>query len=130
MVYKVMVDLDKVDLNKLMALVKKEGVEFCVADDSLFFHVIHTTPTKISNLMKRVNTSGFVIKQLTERPVHPDESFSQLWCFEKFNEDETRKFEEEHQTELQKMADNIEKIRQGLIKDNLLKEKEEPNKNG
>lgn len=130
MVYKVMVDLEEVDLNKLTDFVKKERIEFCIADDCLFFHTIHTTPTKISNLMKRVNTSGFVIKQVTERPVHPEESFAQLWCFEKFNEDETRKFEEEHQTELQKMVENIEKIRQGLIKDKLLKEKEEPNENG
>ena len=128
MIYKVLVDLDKVDLNLLVKKLKNDDMEFCMAEDCLYFHTKYDTSTKISNLMKRVNTSGFVVKPVTEKPRHPEISFADLWCFEKMNEDELREFNENHQKELQTMMDNIESIRQAVEHDKL--SKEEPKEDG
>lgn len=122
MVYKVLVDLDSFDLNRLAQEADKRGISFCVADDSLFFHIIDDTSTQISNIMKKMRTSGFIVKEVKEKPSNPDKLFSDLWCFEKMTEDEEREFNNQHQAELHQMMDNIERVRQEWIQQKIKKE--------
>lgn len=128
MVYKVLVDLDSFDLNKLAKEADKREISFCVADDSLFFHIIDDTSTQISNIMKKMKTTGFIIKEVKEKPSNPDKLFSDLWCFEKMTEDDEREFNIQNQSELRQMMDNIERVRQEWIQQKI--KKEESNTDG
>ena len=113
MVYKVLVDLDTVDLNVLRELTDNKGLELCVAEDSVFFYDKNNRKVQISNIMKKLNTSGFVIKPVETKP-KPGSDFASTWCFDKMNQEELERFEAEHQAELRTMMDNIEAVSQAV----------------
>lgn len=114
MIYKVMADLNQVDLNELCSLVSAKNLEVCIGDDNLYFYDKHDRKVQISNIMKKVTNAGFIIKPIMEKPKIGVNDFVSNWCFEKMTAEETERFEAEHQKELKQMMTNIQTVQEEI----------------
>lgn len=122
MIYKVMVDLDNLDLNSLMQKATDKGFDLCVGYDNLYFYAKGNRKVQISNIMKKMDISEFVIKPILEKPQPTSNDFASIWCYEKMTAEEQENFEEEHQEELVQMLDNIQAIKKALLENKLKEE--------
>lgn len=123
MIFKLMVDMEQIDLNRLCELTQNMDISMCFGSDEVYFDIPYDTSRQISNIMRKMKISDFLVKQVVKKPVlREGMSFCDRWCLERMETYEREQFEKEHQDEIKKMAENIEMIRQNLIKDKLLKE--------
>ena len=113
MIGKLVVDYEEVSLGDLLEFLTEKGVECCVDGDSiyLYYNEDHRR-LSISNIMKDKKIQNYFFKELTSPPTHTPTNYVQTWLLEKFNQQEYLRFEEQHQAELKKAQDNIQKAMQ------------------
>lgn len=114
MLFKVVVDLEQVDLNKLFANFNKNKVEICVANESLFLYTKANSQPSIGTIMKETNIENYFIKEIKEKPDINDGGFSQNWCRERLEQDEELQITSENQRQLNQMMKNIDDIKESL----------------
>ena len=109
MVYKLTLDFYSINLNVLIEEFAKNDIEVCFGYEILYLFSQHDTPRQISNIMKEKKIQNYFFKELTSPPTRTPTNYVQTWLLEKFNEQERLRFEEQHQAELKKAQENIQK---------------------
>ena len=109
MIYKLTLDFSSINLNMLIEEFAKNNIEVCFGDEILYLFSKHDTPRQISNIMKEKKIKNYFFKELTSPPTRTPTNCVQAWLLEKFNEQERLRFEEQHQAELKKAQENIQK---------------------
>lgn len=109
MIYKLTLDFYSINLNTLIEEFAKNNIEVCFGDEILYLFSKHDIPRQISNIMKEKKIQNYFFKELTSPPTRTPTNYVQTWLLEKFNEQERLRFEEQHQSELKKAQENIQK---------------------
>ena len=109
MIYKLTLDFYSINLNALIEEFAKNDIEVCFGGEILYLFSQHDTPRQISNIMKEKKIQNYFFKELTSPPTRTPTNYVQTWLLEKFNEQERLRFEEQHQAELKKAQENIQK---------------------
>ena len=109
MIYKLTLDFYSINLNALIEEFAKNDIEVCFGDEILYLFSQHDTPRQISNIMNKKKIQNYFFKELTSPPTRTPTTYVQTWLLEKFNEQERLHFEEQHQAELKKAQENIQK---------------------
>ena len=113
MIGKLVVDYEEVSLGDLLEFLTDKGVECCVDGDSIYVsdkkYIKINTQKYFSNYMKEKKIRNYFFKELTSPPTRTPTNYVQTWLLEKFNEQERLRFEEQHQAELKKAQENIQK---------------------
>ena len=109
MIYKLTLDFYSINLNTLIEEFAKNNIEVCFGDEILYLFSKHDIPRQISNIMKEKKIQNYFFKELTSPPTRTPTNYVQTWLLEKFNEQERLRFEEQHQAELKKAQENIQK---------------------
>ena len=60
-------------------------------------------------IVNKKKIQNYFFKELTSPPTRTPTNYVQTWLLEKFNEQERLRFEEQHQAELKKAQENIQK---------------------
>ena len=110
MIGKLVVDYKEISLGDLLEFLTKKGVECCVDGDNIY--VYDSQPEGVRKnpiIVKDKKIQNYFFKELTSPPTHTPTNYVQTWLLEKFNQQEYLRFEEQHQTELKKAHDNIQK---------------------
>ncbi len=117
MVFKILLNIDEVDLNALIPELSKKG-DLLLDKSSLLLHVedsAYNTYRSIRKVMKMNKISDFVITEVTQKKhVLPDDYMS-VWCNNYIEKDLAKKLEIENQGMLQKVMDNIDRFRQEFL---------------
>ena len=113
MVGKLVVDYEEVSLGDLLEFLTDKGVECCVDGDDIYVcdkkYIKINTQKYFSNYMKEKKIQNYFFKELTSPPTRTPTNYVQTWLLEKFNEQERLRFEEQHQAELKKAQENIQR---------------------
>ena len=110
MIGKLVVDYEEVSLGDLLKFLTDKGVECCVDGDNIYVYQSQLTPQRsISNICEKEKIQNYFFKELTSPPTRTPTNYVQTWLLEKFNEQERLRFEEQHQAELKKAQENIQK---------------------
>lgn len=110
MIGKLAVDYEEVSLGDLLKLLTDKGVECCVDGDNIYVYEPNLGKQyAISNIMNKKKIQNYFFKELTSPPTRTPTNYVQTWLLEKFNEQERLRFEEQHQAELKKAQENIQK---------------------
>ena len=110
MIGKLVVDYEEVSLGDLLGFLTDKGVECCVDGDSIYVYEPNLGKQyAISNIMRKKKIQNYFFKELTSPPTRTPTNYVQTWLLEKFNEQERLRFEEQHQAELKKAQENIQK---------------------
>lgn len=110
MIGKLVVDYEEVSLGDLLKLLTDKGVECCVDGDNIYVYEPNLGKQyAISNIMNKKKIQNYFFKELTSPPTRTPTNYVQTWLLEKFNEQERLRFEEQHQAELKKAQENIQK---------------------
>lgn len=110
MIGKLVVDYEEVNLGDLLKLLTDKGVECCVDGDNIYVYEPNLGKQyAISNIMRKKKIQNYFFKELTSPPTRTPTNYVQTWLLEKFNEQERLRFEEQHQAELKKAQENIQK---------------------
>ena len=110
MIGKLVVDYEEVSLGDLLKLLTDKGVECCVDGDNIYVYESNLGKQyAISNIMRKKKIQNHFFKELTSPPTRTPTNYVQTWLLEKFNEQERLGFEEQHQAELKKAQENIQK---------------------
>ena len=110
MIGKLVVDYEEVSLGDLLKLLTDKGVECCVDGDNIYVYEPNLGKQyAISNIMRKKKIQNYFFKELTSPPTRTPINYVQTWLLEKFNEQERLRFEEQHQAELKKAQENIQK---------------------
>ena len=110
MIGKLVVDYEEVSLGDLLKLLTDKGVECCVDGDNIYVYESNLGKQyAISNIMRKKKIQNYFFKELTSPPTRTPTNYVQTWLLEKFNEQEHLRFEEQHQVELKKAQENIQK---------------------
>lgn len=110
MIGKLVVDYDEVSLGDLLESLTDKGVECCVDGDNIYVYgseVDVGAPNLI--IVNKKKIQNYFFKELTSPPTRTPTNYVQTWLLEKFNEQERLRFEEQHQAELKKAQENIQK---------------------
>ena len=110
MIGKLVVDYEEVSLGDLLELLTDKGVECCVDGDNIYVYgseVDVGAPNLI--IVNKKKIQNYFFKELTSPPTRTPTNYVQTWLLEKFNEQERLRFEEQHQAELKKAQENIQK---------------------
>ena len=110
MIGKLVVDYEEVSLGDLLESLTDKGVECCVDGDNIYVYgseVDVGAPNLI--IVKEKKIQNYFFKELTSPPTRTPTNYVQTWLLEKFNEQERLRFEEQHQAELKKAQENIQK---------------------
>ena len=110
MVGKLVVDYEEVSLGDLLESLTDKGVECCVDGDNIYVYgseVDVGAPNLI--IVNKKKIQNYFFKELTSPPTRTPTNYVQTWLLEKFNEQERLRFEEQHQAELKKAQENIQK---------------------
>ena len=110
MIGKLVVDYEEVSLGDLLELLTDKGVECCVDGDNIYVYNSQIAQfAAISNILRKKKIQNYFFKELTSPPTRTPTNYVQTWLLEKFNEQERLRFEEQHQAELKKAQENIQK---------------------
>ena len=110
MIGKLVVDYEEASLGNLLKLLTDKDVECCVDGDNIYLYYNENhRRLSISNIMKEKKIQNYFFKELTSPPTRTPTNYVQTWLLEKFNEQERLRFEEQHQAELKKAQENIQK---------------------
>ena len=110
MIGKLVVDYEEVSLGDLLEFLTDKGVECCVDGDNIYVYEPNLGKQyAISNIMRKKKIQNYFFKELTSPPTRTPTNYVQTWLLEKFNEQERLRFEEQHQAELKKAQENIQK---------------------
>ena len=110
MIGKLVVDYEEVSLGDLLEFLTDKGVECCVDGDNIYVYgseVDVGAPNFI--IVNKKKIQNYFFKELTSPPTRTPTNYVQTWLLEKFNEQERLRFEEQHQAELKKAQENIQK---------------------
>ncbi len=110
MIYKLTLDFSSINLNVLIEEFTKNNIEVCFGEDCLYVYSSYLQHQRqISNIMKEKKIQNYFFKELISPPTRTPTNYVQTWLLEKFNEQERLRFEEQHQAELKKAQENIQK---------------------
>ena len=110
MIGKLVVDYEEVSLGDLLKLLTDKGVECCVDGDNIYVYICQPEGVwKNPIIVKEKKIRNYFFKELTSPPTRTPTNYVQTWLLEKFNEQERLRFEEQHQAELKKAQENIQK---------------------
>ena len=121
MVYKIMVDYRKIDLDGLFNKFKTLGADICFSDGLIYIHFLDNKPLSVSDIMKEENINNYYLEQIIEKPKTGENNLIDRWVYEKLEEDIEYSINLNYQDRLQTMLDNIIAIKK------LLERKEESN---
>ena len=110
MIGKLVVDYEEVSLGYLLEFLTENDVECCIDSDNIYLYYNENhRHLSISNIMNKKKIQNYFFKELTSPPTRTPTNYVQTWLLEKFNEQERLRFEEQHQAELKKAQENIQK---------------------
>ena len=110
MIGKLVVDYEEVSLGDLLEFLTDKGVECCVDGDNIYIYTCQPEGVrKNPRIVKEKKIQNYFFKELTSPPTRTPTNYVQTWLLEKFNEQERLRFEEQHQAELKKAQENIQK---------------------
>ena len=110
MIGKLVVDYEEVSVGDLLEFLTDKGIECCVDGDNIYLYYSENhRRLSISNIMNKKKIQNYFFKELTSPPTRTPTNYVQTWLLEKFNEQERLRFEEQHQAELKKAQENIQK---------------------
>lgn len=110
MIGKLVVDYEEVSLGDLLEFLTDRGVECCVDGDSIYVYSNCCNQLGYDTIIvKEKKIQNYFFKELTSPPTRTPTNYVQTWLLEKFNEQERLRFEEQHQAELKKAQENIQK---------------------
>ena len=110
MIGKLVVDYEEVSLGDLLEFLTDNDIECCVDGDNIYVYnpKLDIQGTKLI-LSEKKKIQNYFFKELTSPPTRTPTNYVQTWLLEKFNEQERLRFEEQHQAELKKAQENIQK---------------------
>ena len=110
MIGKLVVDYDEVSLGDLLEFLTDNDIECCIDGDNIYVYnpKLDIQGTKLI-LSEKKKIQNYFFKELTSPPTRTPTNYVQTWLLEKFNEQERLRFEEQHQAELKKAQENIQK---------------------
>ena len=110
MIGKLVVDYEEVSLGDLLEFLTDNDIECCIDGDNIYVYnpKIDIQGTKLI-LSEKKKIQNYFFKELTSPPTRTPTNYVQTWLLEKFNEQERLRFEEQHQAELKKAQENIQK---------------------
>ena len=110
MIGKLVVDYEEVSLGDLLEFLTDRGVECCVDGDNIYVYSNCCNQLGYDTIIvKEKKIQNYFFKELTSPPTRTPTNYVQTWLLEKFNEQERLRFEEQHQAELKKAQENIQK---------------------
>ena len=110
MIGKLVVDYDEVSLGDLLEFLTDKGAECCVDGDNIYVYTCQPEGVRKNPIIvKEKKIQNYFFKELTSPPTRTPTNYVQTWLLEKFNEQERLRFEEQHQAELKKAQENIQK---------------------
>lgn len=110
MIGKLVVDYEEISLGDLLKLLTDNDIECCIDGDNIYVYnpKLDIQGTKLI-LSEKKKIQNYFFKELTSPPTRTPTNYVQTWLLEKFNEQECLRFEEQHQAELKKAQENIQK---------------------
>lgn len=110
MIGKLVVDYEEISLGDLLKLLTDNDIECCIDGDNIYVYnpKLDIQGTKFI-LSEKKKIQNYFFKELTSPPTRTPTNYVQTWLLEKFNEQECLRFEEQHQAELKKAQENIQK---------------------
>ena len=110
MIGKLVVDYEEVSLGDLLEFLTENDIECCIDGDNIYVYnpKLDIQGTKLI-LSEKKKIQNYFFKELTSPPTRTPTNYVQTWLLEKFNEQERLRFEEQHQAELKKAQENIQK---------------------
>lgn len=110
MIGKLVVDYEEVNLGDLLEFLTDNDIECCIDGDNIYVYnpKLDIQGTKLI-LSEKKKIQNYFFKELTSPPTRTPTNYVQTWLLEKFNEQERLRFEEQHQAELKKAQENIQK---------------------
>lgn len=110
MIGKLVVDYEEVSLGDLLEFLTDKGIECCVDGETVYvYEASGRHHTSFLMYMKRGKYKNYFFKELISPPTRTPTNYVQTWLLEKFNEQERLRFEEQHQAELKKAQENIQR---------------------
>lgn len=110
MIGKLVVDYEEVNLGDLLEFLTDKGVECCVDGDNIYIYLENYKGVRENSIIvKEKKIQNYFFKELTSPPTRTPTNYVQTWLLEKFNEQERLRFEEQHQAELKKAQENVQK---------------------
>ena len=110
MIGKLVVDYEEVSLGDLLEFLTDKGVECCVDGDNIYTYLENYKGVRENSIIvNKKKIQNYFFKELTSPPTRTPTNYVQTWLLEKFNEQERLRFEEQHQAELKKAQENIQK---------------------
>ena len=110
MIGKLVVDYEEVSLGDLLEFLTDKGAECCVDGDNIYVYSKEKQQILYDTIiMNKKKIQNYFFKELTSPPTRTPTNYVQTWLLEKFNEQERLRFEEQHQAELKKAQENIQK---------------------
>ena len=116
MIGKLVIDFDEVDLEEIISLLSKHNFQCCIDEGCIYLYNPMGKQYAFSNIMNKRKIRNYFFKELTSPPTKTPTNYVQTWLLEKFQEQEMAKFNEQHQTELQKAQENIKKAQEEFLK--------------
>ena len=110
MIGKLVIDYEEVSLGDLLEFLTDNDIECCIDGDNIYVYnpKLDIQGTKLI-LSEKKKIQNYFFKELTSPPTRTPTNYVQTWLLEKFNEQERLRFEEQHQAELKKAQENIQK---------------------
>ena len=110
MIGKLVVDYEEVSLGDLLEFLTDKGAECCVDGDNIYVYSKEKQQILYDTIIvNKKKIQNYFFKELTSPPTRTPTNYVQTWLLEKFNEQERLRFEEQHQAELKKAQENIQK---------------------
>ena len=110
MIGKLVIDYEEVSLGDLLEFLTDRGVECCVDGDNIYVYSKEKQQILYDTIIvNKKKIHNYFFKELTSPPTRTPTNYVQTWLLEKFNEQERLRFEEQHQAELKKAQENIQK---------------------
>ena len=110
MIGKLVVDYEEVSLGDLLEFLTDKGVECCVDGDNIYVYTCQPEGVRKNPIIvNKKKIHNYFFKELTSPPTRTPTNYVQTWLLEKFNEQERLRFEEQHQAELKKAQENIQR---------------------
>lgn len=110
MIGKLVVDYEEVSLGDLLEFLTDNDIECCIDGDNIYVYnpKLDIQGTRLI-LSEKKKIQNYFFKELTSPPTRTPTNYVQTWLLEKFNEQERLRFEEQHQAELKKAQENIQR---------------------
>ena len=110
MIGKLVVDYEEVSLGDLLEFLTENDIECCVDGDNIYVYSKEKQQILYDTIIvNKKKIQNYFFKELTSPPTRTPTNYVQTWLLEKFNEQERLRFEEQHQAELKKAQENIQK---------------------